>query len=135
VSEELAIGPGTTVRVVSHTDEALEVEARYAPDGAPPPPHLHPEQDELFEVVSGALRLRRSRDEQVIVGGDHLEVPRGTPHQMWNDRDKPAVVRWRTLPAGRTLERFRALARLQRGEVEDPAALLREYRDVIRLEG
>ena len=134
MSEELTMGPGTTVHVVARSDEVLEVEAKYAGLGAPPPAHLHPEQDEHFRVRSGAVGIHAGDRARVFAEGDKLEIPRGTAHRLWNDHEEPAVVRWRTMPAGRTLDWFRELAALQSGQhLKDPASLLSEYRDVFRL--
>jgi mannose-6-phosphate isomerase-like protein (cupin superfamily) len=132
--EELAIGPGTTLRVLTHVDDLLEFEASYAGGGVAPPAHLHPQQDERFEVHAGALQVRLAGRERVIVAGDVLDVPRGTAHQMWNASEDMAVVNWRTMPAGRTLDWFRELAALQRGQGRaDPTSLLSDYSDVFRL--
>jgi mannose-6-phosphate isomerase-like protein (cupin superfamily) len=134
MSQELTIGPGTTLRVVARSEETLEVEATYSGGSPPPPPHLHPEQDERFKVVSGTVRTRVGQREETIEAGDELTIPRGTTHQLWNDQDVPAVVNWRTTPAGRTLDWFLELAALQRGKpLKDPATLLSEYNDVFRL--
>jgi mannose-6-phosphate isomerase-like protein (cupin superfamily) len=134
MSEELTIGPGTTLRVVARSEKTLEVEVTYDGGSTPPPPHLHPGQDERFKVVSGAMRTRIGQREETIVAGEELTIPRGTTHQLWNDRDVPAVVNWRTMPAGRTLDWFLELAALQRGEpLKDPGLLLSEYSDVFRL--
>jgi quercetin dioxygenase-like cupin family protein len=133
VAEELAIGPGTTLRVVEQSDEALEVEARYEDGGVAPPPHFHPAQDERFEVLDGEMHATVAGKTRAITSGDVLEIPRGTAHQMWNDGDEPAVLRWRTSPPLRTLEWFRGLAALQRGEGDIPA-LLAEYSDVVRFD-
>ena len=134
MTEELAIGPGTTLRVLVHDDQALELEATYAPGGTPPPAHFHPEQAERFEVLAGAMRVRLDGQDCTIRQADVLEVPSGAVHQMWNEGAEPAVLRWRTLPAGRTLEWFREIAAVQRGEGHpDPATLLADYADVFRL--
>ena len=42
--------------------ELLEMEASYPAGGQLPPEHLHPKQDERFEVLDGAVRA--------IIGGD-----------------------------------------------------------------
>ena len=134
MTETLALGPGTDLRVLERRDEVLELEATYAPGGSAPPAHFHPHQDERFEVIEGAMQVRLDGVERVIAAGDVLDVPRGTVHQMWNGGDEPAVVNWRTMPAGRTLEWFRELSALLRGEGGPNAAnLLSEYSDVYRL--
>jgi mannose-6-phosphate isomerase-like protein (cupin superfamily) len=134
MAEELKLGTGTTLRVVAHTDELLQLQATYAGGGAAPPAHLHPAQDERFEVLEGAMSTRVNQRDGQLGGGDVLEIPRGTAHQMWNAGNEPAVVDWRTMPAGRTLEWFRALAALLGGQSPSGApALLAEYDDVFRL--
>lgn len=98
MTEELAIGPGTSLRVLVHDDQALELEATYAPGGTPPPAHFHPEQDERFEVLAGAMHVRLDGRDCTIGEADVLEVPRGTVHQMWNEGAEPAAMRWRRSP-------------------------------------
>jgi mannose-6-phosphate isomerase-like protein (cupin superfamily) len=132
--EELELGPGTTLRVVSHEQQELVFQARYAGGGSPPPAHLHPAQDERFEIQSGAMTAIVAGEQQLIAGGEALEIPRGTAHQMWNAGAQPAVVIWRTRPAGRTLDWFRELSAALRGEGrEDPSTLLADYADVFQL--
>jgi len=131
--------PSEQVTVVSRGPEALVVEAIYGPQGSPPPPHLHPAQDERFEVLEGRLSVRLGGDPvRELAAGDVLEIPRGTAHSMWNASDAPARVRWATLPAGRTEEWWAALSGARReGERMPPlptlGALLTEYDDVFRL--
>jgi mannose-6-phosphate isomerase-like protein (cupin superfamily) len=136
MGEELQLGRGATLRVLAHSEELLELEARYDPAGAPPPSHLHPAQDERFEVLVGAMQARVGGRARTLEVGQPLEVSRGTPHQMWNAGAEVAVVNWQTAPAGRTLAWFRELAAILRGEPSgDPAALLAEYADVFQLAG
>ena len=138
----LRLTPHESVTIRSRTPEALEVEATYAPGGRRPPPHLHPAQDERFEVLEGTLRARVAGRERELAAGDVFDIPRATVHQMHNPGDEPARVRWRTRPAGRTEDWFRAIDALQRsgrvgaGGMPGPltlGVLLSEYRDVFRL--
>jgi len=84
----------------------VEVEATYPPHSSPPPMHLHPQQDERFTVLSGRMHAVVDGVDRELAEGDVLEVPRGTPHQMWNPADEPAVMLWRTTPALRTDQMF-----------------------------
>ena len=89
------------------TDGAyVEVEQHYPPHSHQPPRHLHPQQDEHFTVLSGTLHAVVDGVEQDLPAGSVLEVPRGAAHQMWNDGDDPAVLRWRTTPALHTDQMF-----------------------------
>src|ERR1044072_6220401 len=114
----------------------LEVEASYGPNGKPPPAHYHPDQDEHFEVLEGSLRTKVDGEERTLEQGDTLDIPKGTPHQMWNPSDDPAHVKWETRPAGRTEQWFGTIDALyEDGTVaaEDRASplafgvLLKEY--------
>src|SRR5689334_22962568 len=91
--------PSESVTVRSATPEALDVEAVYAAGGSPPPAHLHPAQDERFEVLEGALTVRVDGEERILATGETIDIPRGTPHQMWNPSCIQARVAWRTAPA------------------------------------
>lgn len=134
MSEELALGPATTLRVLSHDERALVLEVTYAGGSSPPPAHLHPTQDERFEVRAGEIHALVGGERRTIALGEVLEIPSGTVHQMWNEGDEQAVVLWRTAPPGRTLDWFRELAATLRGEGrEDPSTLLGDYADVFVL--
>jgi quercetin dioxygenase-like cupin family protein len=136
--------PSESIRVRSHTPDALEVEGTWGPHGSPPPRHFHPAQDERFEVLEGVLTARVDGVERELRAGDTLDIPRGAVHQMWNAGDLPARAAWRTSPAGRTAEWFGAIDGLRRsgrvGSNGMPGPLafgvyLTEYRDVFRLAG
>jgi mannose-6-phosphate isomerase-like protein (cupin superfamily) len=142
VSRTLKLTPTESVEVRSSTQEALEVEATYGPASKAPPRHLHPDQDEHFEVLAGTLRAVVGEEERTLGPGEMLEIPRRTPHQMWNPGGEEARVLWQTSPRGRTEQWFTALDTLQRqGRVGGNGlpgplafgALLTEYADVFRL--
>ena len=90
--ELLKIGPGTTLRVLALEPERLELEATYEPGGAEPPAHLHPSQDERFELLAGTMRTRIDGREGEILAGEPLEIPAGTVHQMWNAGTERTVL-------------------------------------------
>ena len=141
MSETLKLTPSESVTIISCSPEQLEVEGRYAPGGEPPPAHYHPSQDEHFEVVDGALRVKVNGEERDLGSGESIEILRGTKHQMWNPNDEPARVRWLTRPAGRTEQWFRSIdqlhreGRVGRNGMPGPLAFgayLSEFRDVFR---
>jgi quercetin dioxygenase-like cupin family protein len=138
----LKLTPNESLRIVRSDAAALDVEATYGANGSPPPKHFHPAQDEHFEVLEGALRVRVDDDERELRAGASIDIPRGAVHQMWNPGDAPARVSWRTSPAGRTEAWFRAIdalyreRRVGRNGMPGPLAfgvILTEYRDVFRL--
>jgi quercetin dioxygenase-like cupin family protein len=141
--ENLKLTPIESVEIRSAEAEELEVLVTYLP-GDPPPKHFHPEQDERFEVIEGTVRVELDGEVRELEAGDSLEIPRGAVHRLWNPATDPARATWRTTPAGRTEQWFRALDALHRegrtGKDGQPGplafgVLLTEYRDVFRLAG
>jgi quercetin dioxygenase-like cupin family protein len=108
--------------------ELLEMEASYGAEGDLPPEHLHPSQDERFDVLEGAVRTIIDGVERRYEAGETFEVPAGTPHQMTGDG--PARVRWEVRPAMRTAEFFEAL---YGGAAAAGVNVLEEFRDEFRL--
>jgi mannose-6-phosphate isomerase-like protein (cupin superfamily) len=49
--------------------------------------HVHPVQEERFEVESGRLGVRIDGDEWTATPGTRFSVLAGTPHTVWNDGD------------------------------------------------
>ena len=99
------LGPnGFRLRLVRISDDVLEMEASYSGEGGLPPEHLHPRQDEHFEVLEGAVRAVLNGTEHRYVAGDTFDVPALTPHQMAGDG--PARLRWEVRPALRMAEFF-----------------------------
>src|SRR3954447_22529479 len=109
VGDELKLTPHETLTIRRVESGLLEVEAVYGASEKPPPPHLHPQQDEHFEVVAGSLRAQVDGSDRTLAAGDELDIPRGTVHQMWNPGPAEARVVWQTKPAGRTEQFWRAV--------------------------
>jgi quercetin dioxygenase-like cupin family protein len=135
MSETFQLTPSESVRVVSHSADALEVEGTWGPGASPPPKHFHPSQDERFEVLEGRLHTRVDGEERELGPGDVLEIPRGAVHQMWNPGHEPVRALWRTAPAGRTKDWFAGLSSLEKPGPLAFGPYLTEYSDVFRLAG
>ncbi len=141
----LELTPTESVEIVSAAPAVLEARGIYAAAGGKPPPkHYHPFQDEEIEVTAGTLRAIVGGEEMTLRAADTVTVKRGTAHSMWNESGEVAETIWRTIPAGRTEQWFRALDALRRegrvGSDGMPGPLafgvyLTEYRDVFRLAG
>jgi quercetin dioxygenase-like cupin family protein len=103
---------GTVTRFLATAESTaggyVEIEVSYPPDNPPPPRHLHPNQDELFTVLTGSLHATVGDQTREVGAGDVLEVPAGTPHLM-GAGSEGATMRWRTSPALRTDQMFCAL--------------------------
>jgi len=121
--------------------ELLEVESSWAGDGAAPPEHYHPHQQERFEVLEGELHARIGDEQRTLRAGDVLELPAATPHTMWNPGPGRARAIWQTRPALKTEALFEllwGLAQAAKAGEEGPsadevAAMMREYEDEYRI--
>ena len=95
----------------------------------PGPLHVHPNQEERFEVVAGTMRFRRGRERIVAGPGEVVVVPAGVKHDFANAGDTDALVRVEVRPALRMEQLFEtavALAeegRTFRSGVPKPVAL------------
>lgn len=104
--------------------------------------HVHPNQEERFEVLSGTLKLRIDQDERLLSPGDVAVIPAGKPHVWWNAGDEEVHVLGEFTPALRTevfFETFFGLAtdgKANSKGLPNPihlAVLMREYQDELRL--
>ena len=79
-----------------------------------PPEHVHPHQQEHFEVISGLLGVRIAGREQVLRAGESVAVPPGTPHTIWKagERETHVLVAFR--PALQTEAFFETMFALAR---------------------
>ena len=80
--------------------ELVAIELELPPGGrVPGPPHLHPLQEERFEVVRGRMRFRVRRERVVAGAGEVVVVPPRVPHDFANAGDETALVRVEVRPA------------------------------------
>jgi quercetin dioxygenase-like cupin family protein len=94
--------------------ELLAFELVLDPHGHVPGGHVHPVQEERFEVVSGTMRFRKGLKTVVATAGDVVVVPPGTYHRFANGGDGPAVVRVQVQPALRMEELYETAVALAR---------------------
>ena len=87
---------GETMRFLQVGDRgdapALRVEMEVQPQASGPPAHVHPLSTETFEVLSGAMKLRSGRSEQLLAEGQKFTVEPKIPHRFWNHTDQQALV-------------------------------------------
>lgn len=105
--------------------------------------HIHPLQEEHFEVIAGTLRGRVGGKEVSGKPGEKFVVPAGTPHTWWNSGEDELHFVAELLPALKTetfFETFFGLA--QDGKVNPKtglpnllqlAVMMRAYRNEIVL--
>jgi mannose-6-phosphate isomerase-like protein (cupin superfamily) len=64
--------------------QAVVLECFVQPSGFVAAAHLHPSQEERFEVLRGSVGFRIRKHEFVAGPGQRVTVPAGTPHRFWN---------------------------------------------------
>jgi mannose-6-phosphate isomerase-like protein (cupin superfamily) len=67
--------------------EAVVLEAFVKPNGFVAAAHVHPHQEERFQVLRGTVGFRIGRKELVAGPGQRVTVPAGTAHKFWNAGD------------------------------------------------
>jgi len=100
-------------RTAADTDgELLEIDLELAPDGHVPGKHVHPVQEERFEVLSGTMKFKMGRKTVVAEAGEVVTVPAGVSHKFENGGDETACVRVQVRPALRMEQLFEAAVEL-----------------------
>jgi quercetin dioxygenase-like cupin family protein len=70
--------------------EAVVIETFVQPNGFVAAAHVHPSQEERFEILRGTVGFKVGRKKLVAGPGRRLTVPAGTPHKFWNAGDDEA---------------------------------------------
>ena len=70
--------------------EAVVIECFVKPNGFVAKAHVHPSQQERFEILKGSLMFKLDGQEMPAAPGDRILVVPGTKHQFWNAGDEEA---------------------------------------------
>jgi quercetin dioxygenase-like cupin family protein len=70
--------------------EAVLIDVFVQPHGAVAAAHVHPTQEERFQVLRGTLGFKLGRKKIVAGPGQRLTIPAGTAHKFWNAGDEEA---------------------------------------------
>ena len=129
-------------KTAADTDgELLAITLELSPDGHVPGMHVHPSQQERFEVVRGTMKFRKGMRTVVAKAGDTVVVEPGTAHKFENAGDETAVVNVEVRPALRMEELFEtAVALANEGRTTskgmpkplDLALFVREFKDEVQ---
>ncbi len=123
----------------------LEYEIHAEPGATPAlPVHIHPKQDERFEVLIGRITFVLNGKTQLLKPGDSLLVPAGTAHTWRNSGNQTALLLVEMAAAGQhetLIETLCATARNSRfvsggrRNLLALAVMLDKYRDHLYLAG
>ena len=130
------------VQTAADTDgELLAIDLTLTPDGHVPGTHVHPEQEERFEVLSGTMKFKLGFNTIIAGPGDTVVVPAGKRHRFSNAGDEDAHVHVEVRPALRMEELFETTVALaEEGRVMSSgmprplelALFVREYKREVR---
>jgi quercetin dioxygenase-like cupin family protein len=81
-----------------HGTPMVVVECWVDPGGGVPP-HIHPNQTEVFEVVEGEMTFTAGRGKRKVPAGESITVPPGTRHAYRNRSSAPVYMRCTATPA------------------------------------
>ena len=70
--------------------EAVVIETYVEPSGFVAAAHVHPAQEERFQVLRGSVGFQVGREKLSVGPGGRLTVPAGTAHRFWNAGDDTA---------------------------------------------
>jgi Cupin domain. len=70
--------------------ELLQIECFSPPTLEREPEHIHPFQQNSFEIISGRCIFRLDGKEQVVGPGQSIIIPANVPHYFWNAGDTVA---------------------------------------------
>jgi quercetin dioxygenase-like cupin family protein len=121
--------------------DLLAIDLFLAPDGHVPGAHVHPSQEERFEVVTGTMKFRLGRKKIIAHAGDVVVVPPGSIHKFANVGEEHAHVRVEVRPALKMEQLFETTVALaEDGRTNgkgmprplDLALFVREYADEVR---
>jgi mannose-6-phosphate isomerase-like protein (cupin superfamily) len=79
--------------------QAVVIETYVQPNGFVAAAHVHPSQEERFEIVRGTVGFKVGRKKLVVGPGGRVTVPAGTPHKFWNAGDSEAQFVCEVRPA------------------------------------
>jgi quercetin dioxygenase-like cupin family protein len=104
--------------------ELLQVDFTMQPHGFVAAEHIHPLQEEHFEIITGKLGFRINGVEREVHTGETITIPPGIPHVWWNAGDHEAHVIGGFRPALRSEEFFETFFGLaQDGKVNKKTGL------------
>lgn len=139
---------GTEFIIKRNTDSAdgdfLEMEITIAPGDSAIPVHVHPKQEEEYQVISGTFDVNLNGMWQQHSAGDIIIVPAGVPHTIRNSSAKPVKILNYHKPSLNFEQYIRTLGRLvMHGKIKDDnftsmvyiSMLWKQYNDTIRAAG
>jgi quercetin dioxygenase-like cupin family protein len=100
--------------------ELLQIECFNSPGGVREPEHIHPFQENRFEIISGSLMFCIAGNERQVNAGEVVAIPPKVPHFFWNASDQEVHYIQEFRPALQSESFFETLFGLARdGKLND----------------
>lgn len=64
--------------------ELLQIDCISPPTSIKEPEHIHPFQENRFEIISGSCHFSVNGKEQILGAGQSISIPPNTRHYFWN---------------------------------------------------
>ncbi len=74
------------------TDGSFSMSEQLAPPGFSPPKHVHPEDDELFYVLSGRVTFEIDDERITATPGSTVYAPHGIPHSYLIEEETRVLI-------------------------------------------
>lgn len=101
----------TVVRRSAETGgEFVEAVSSFPPTLTSPHYHVHPFQQETFEVLSGSVLVRIEGETHLVQPGYPVTIEPNVAHEIANSGSEEAVVLWRHRPALKTEQYIAAVS-------------------------
>jgi mannose-6-phosphate isomerase-like protein (cupin superfamily) len=85
-------------------EDCVSVVEHYMPYGMSPPLHVHRNEDEVFHILEGSLRIQIDGVESIAHAGQTVMAPKGVPHSFRVESAEGALCL--TITSGGDLERM-----------------------------
>jgi quercetin dioxygenase-like cupin family protein len=125
----IVLGDNQTIKLTGKdTNGQFTLIEQFDEPGVGIPPHIHYNEDELFCILEGSLKVTINGDTKIVNEGDVVFCPRGISHSWVVIGDKKAKTLLTIVPAG--LENmFEELSKLDKGlsEIEKVIKITNRY--------
>ena len=88
---------GKLFKGISFTEDAFMMQWTLQPKGYVPFAHIHLNQDEIFHIKAGEIRLQINGKEYFTKAGESITVPKGMKHIAYNNKNEilDCIVKYR----------------------------------------
>lgn len=84
----------------------LKFHLTLAAGSAVPMKHIHTEQDEIFEVLTGCVNVETGSRKVILRPGEKAVMPKGIAHRWWNNSETESTLYVSFTPAANTEDFF-----------------------------